>query len=67
LHQGMLPVDIGVFRTQAAILTKAAYNLLGLPGGAVRSPLVDATPEQIAVLRADLARGGVELNAGEAA
>lgn len=65
LHQGMLPVDIGVFRTQAAILTKAAYNLLGLPGGSVRSPLVDATPEQIAVLRDDLARGGVDLNSKE--
>ena len=67
LHQGMLPVDIGVFRTQAAILTKAAYNLLGLPGGVVRSPLVDATPEQIAVLRDDLARGGVDLNSKETA
>ncbi|MFG1923940.1 4-hydroxy-tetrahydrodipicolinate synthase [Cryptosporangium sp. NPDC048952] len=65
LHQAMLPVDIGVFRTQAAILTKAAYNLLGLPGGSVRSPLVDATPEQIAVLREDLARGGVHLDSKE--
>jgi 4-hydroxy-tetrahydrodipicolinate synthase len=61
LHQGMLPVDVGIFRTQGAILTKAAYNLLGLPAGSVRSPLVDATPEQITVLRADLTRGGVEL------
>ncbi|MFI5956981.1 4-hydroxy-tetrahydrodipicolinate synthase [Cryptosporangium sp. NPDC051539] len=61
LHHAMLPVDVGVFRTQAAILTKAAYNILGLPGGSVRSPLVDATPEQIETLRADLARGGVEL------
>ncbi|GAA3384386.1 4-hydroxy-tetrahydrodipicolinate synthase [Cryptosporangium minutisporangium] len=67
LHQGMLPVDIGVFRTQAAILTKAAYHLLGLPAGSVRSPLVDATAEQIAILRDDLARGGVELADEEAA
>jgi 4-hydroxy-tetrahydrodipicolinate synthase len=67
LHHGMLPIDIGIFRTQAAILTKAAYTLLGLPGGSVRSPLVDATPEQIAVLRDDLARGGVELNVEGAA
>ncbi|SHM43303.1 4-hydroxy-tetrahydrodipicolinate synthase [Cryptosporangium aurantiacum] len=67
LHQGMLPVDVGVFRTQAAILTKAAYNLLGLPAGSVRSPLVDATAEQIATLRSDLARGGVVLGDEEAA
>ena len=59
LHQGMLPVCVGIFRTQGAILTKAALNLLALPGGAVRSPLVDATNEQIATLRADLAAGGV--------
>lgn len=61
LHHGMLPIDIGVFRTQAPILIKAAYALLGLPGGSVRSPLVDATPEQIAQLRVDLAQGGIEL------
>ncbi|TQS44814.1 4-hydroxy-tetrahydrodipicolinate synthase [Cryptosporangium phraense] len=67
LHHGMLPVDVGIFRTQAAILTKAAYNILGLPGGSVRSPLVDATPEQIETLRADLARGGVELGDKEVA
>jgi 4-hydroxy-tetrahydrodipicolinate synthase len=60
-HQRMLPVDVGVFRTQAAILVKAALNLLGLPGGPVRSPLVEARAEQIVTLRADLKAGGVEL------
>ena len=34
---------------------------LGLPGGPVRPPLVDATPEQRAQLRADLADGGIPL------
>jgi 4-hydroxy-tetrahydrodipicolinate synthase len=67
LHQGMLPVDVGAFRTQAAILVKAALTLLGLPGGVVRSPLVDATAEQIAQLRLDLAAGGVTLAAEAAA
>ena len=61
LHQAMLPVCVGIFRTQGAILTKAALNLRGLPGGTVRSPLVDATAEQIATLRDDLLAGGVDL------
>jgi 4-hydroxy-tetrahydrodipicolinate synthase len=62
LHQATLPVDIGLFRTQGAILTKAALNLLGLPGGSVRSPLIDATDEQIVQLRQDLIAGGVTLS-----
>ena len=32
-----------------------------LPAGPVRPPLVDATPEQVAQLRADLADGGIHL------
>ena len=35
------------------ITTKAALRLLGLPSGPVRLPLVDATAEQIEVLRGD--------------
>jgi dihydrodipicolinate synthase/N-acetylneuraminate lyase len=38
-----LPVFAGTFRTQGAILTKAALTLMGLPGGHTRLPLVDAT------------------------
>ena len=49
------PVYTGLFRTQGAILAKAALALAGLPVGPVRLPLVDATPEQVDVLRADLA------------
>jgi 4-hydroxy-tetrahydrodipicolinate synthase len=55
----LLPVYEGCFRTQGVIMTKAALADLGLPGGPVRPPLVDATSEQRAQLRADLARGGV--------
>lgn len=61
IHQELLPVYTGTFRTQGAILTKAALNLMGLPGGFTRLPLVDATPEQIAQLRRDLADGRVSL------
>ena len=35
--------------------------MLGLPAGPVRPPLVDATPEQVAQLRIDLAAGGIAL------
>jgi 4-hydroxy-tetrahydrodipicolinate synthase len=56
LHRQLLPVFTGFFRTQGVILTKAALRLAGLPGGPVRSPLVDATAEQIAVLESDIAQ-----------
>lgn len=59
INRGLLPVYTGCFRTQGVILTKAALDMQGLPAGPVRLPLVDATPEQRAVLRADLAAGGV--------
>jgi 4-hydroxy-tetrahydrodipicolinate synthase len=61
IHQELLPVFTGTFRTQGAILTKAAMSLMGLPGGTTRLPLVDATEAQIAQLRLDLAAGGVKL------
>lgn len=62
IHQKLLPVYTGTFRTQGAILTKAALNLMGLPGGKVRLPLVDATESQITQLREDLRAGGVKVN-----
>ena len=61
IHQELLPVFTGTFRTQGAILTKAAMSLMGLPGGTTRLPLVDATDAQIAQLRIDLAAGGVSV------
>ncbi len=62
IHQKLLPIYTGTFRTQGAILTKAAMALMGLPGGTTRLPLVDATPAQIEQLRKDLQEGGVVLN-----
>jgi len=61
IHQQLLPVFTGTFRTQGAILTKAALTMMGLPGGFTRLPLVDATEAQIAQLRKDLQQGGVVL------
>jgi 4-hydroxy-tetrahydrodipicolinate synthase len=62
IHQELLPVYTGTFRTQGAILTKAALKLMGLPGGKVRLPLINATEAQISQLREDLQQGGVKLN-----
>ncbi|MEV7775609.1 4-hydroxy-tetrahydrodipicolinate synthase [Kitasatospora sp. NPDC086791] len=61
VHQRLLPVFSGMFRTQGVILTKAALELQGLPAGPLRLPLVGATPEEIAKLKQDLAAGGVHL------
>lgn len=61
IHQQLLPVFTGTFRTQGAILTKAALNLMGLPGGHTRLPLVDATAAQIEQLKLDLRAGGVNV------
>ncbi len=55
MNAALLPVYTGIFRTQGVILTKAALRMQGLPAGPVRLPLVDATPEQEAQLRVDLA------------
>ena len=62
IHQKLLPVYTGTFRTQGAILTKAALSMMGLPGGKVRLPLVDATESQVSQLREDLRAGGVKVN-----
>ncbi|MFD2093840.1 4-hydroxy-tetrahydrodipicolinate synthase [Blastococcus deserti] len=60
INESLLPVYTGVMGGgQGAMMIKAALNALGLPAGPMRPPLVDATPEQVAQLRADLAAGGV--------
>jgi 4-hydroxy-tetrahydrodipicolinate synthase len=61
-HRELLPVYIGIMtRTQGAIAVKAALTMLGLPGGSVRLPLVDATPAEVDKLRTDLVAGGVKV------
>ncbi|MEU0810409.1 4-hydroxy-tetrahydrodipicolinate synthase [Streptomyces sp. NPDC005970] len=61
IHQKLLPVFTGVFRTQGVITTKAALALQGLPGGPLRLPLVELTAEETEQLKRDLAAGGVQL------
>ena len=61
LHLSMLPVNVGLFRNQAAVMTKAAMELLGLPGGGVRGPLLPASDAERRKLVEDLIAGGVKL------
>ncbi|MGG2459083.1 4-hydroxy-tetrahydrodipicolinate synthase [Streptomyces sp. RGM 3693] len=61
IHQKLLPVFTGMFRTQGVITTKAALSLQGLPAGPLRLPLVDLSPEETEQLKRDLAAGGVQL------
>ncbi|AXI79688.1 4-hydroxy-tetrahydrodipicolinate synthase [Peterkaempfera bronchialis] len=61
VHQNLLPVFTGIFRTQGVITTKAALNRQGLPAGPLRLPLVEATDAEVEQLRKDLAAGGVHL------
>jgi 4-hydroxy-tetrahydrodipicolinate synthase len=62
LHYELIPVYDGLFRNQGAVMTKAALDLLGLPGGAVRLPLLAATEAERRQLMADLTAGGVKLS-----
>jgi 4-hydroxy-tetrahydrodipicolinate synthase len=61
IHQKLLPVFTGMFRTQGVITTKTALSLRGLPGGPLRLPLVELSPEETEQLKHDLAHGGVQL------
>jgi 4-hydroxy-tetrahydrodipicolinate synthase len=59
LHQALLPIYTGIFRTQGTILVKAGLALRGRSVGPVRPPLVDATEREIAQLGADLVAAGL--------
>jgi 4-hydroxy-tetrahydrodipicolinate synthase len=61
LHRELLPLFTGIFRTQGVILVKAALNVLGLPGGPGRPPMVEATEAELTQLREDCAAAGVTL------
>lgn len=61
VNMRLQPLYVGLFRTQGVILSKAALGLLGFPVGPVRMPLIDATEEQIAVLKQDLTDAGLAL------
>ena len=62
VNESLLPVYTGIFRHPGRrSWSRPRCASCGLPAGPVRPPLVDATPEQVAQLRMDLAAGGVAL------
>src|SRR4051812_24798623 len=63
INAAVLPAVRGIMtRTQGAIMAKAALELLGvIPTRTTRLPLVDATGEQVQVLRGDLVEAGLPL------
>src|SRR5947209_6159568 len=61
INAAVLPAVRGIMtRTQGAIMAKAALQLLGvLSNRTTRPPLVDATDDELALLRADLTEAGL--------
>jgi 4-hydroxy-tetrahydrodipicolinate synthase len=59
LHLRNLELFEGLFKTSSPILLKAALAEVGLPGGPMRLPLVDANPDEVAFVRDLLARHDV--------
>lgn len=61
IHMDVLRVYDGIFRNQGVVMAKAAMDLLGLPGGPVRLPLLPASEAERMQLLDDLAAGGVKI------
>jgi 4-hydroxy-tetrahydrodipicolinate synthase len=63
INAAVLPAVRGIMtRTQGAIMAKAALELLGvIAARTTRPPLIDATEEQLQLLRADLVEAGLPL------
>ena len=59
LHTKLYPLCTGLFAATNPILPKAALALQGFPVGGLRRPLVEATAEQTAALKAVMERAGV--------
>ncbi len=61
IHRRLIPAVRGIMtRTQGAIMAKAAVHARGvIPSRTMRLPLVPATDEQVAQLRADLAEAAL--------
>lgn len=53
-HDALMPIMKGLFVVSNPILTKQALNLIGVPVGGLRLPLIEATAEQTAELESVL-------------
>jgi 4-hydroxy-tetrahydrodipicolinate synthase len=61
LHRRAMPLFTGIFRAPGTMLVKAGLNAQGRPAGPVRSPLVDATGDELDQLRRDAAAADIGL------
>ena len=61
LHRQAMPLFTGISRSPGTMLVKAGLRALGLPAGPVRSPLVDATDDEMNQLHQDAAAAGIVL------
>jgi 4-hydroxy-tetrahydrodipicolinate synthase len=61
LHRKAMPLFTGIFRVPGTMLVKAGLRARGMPAGPVRSPLVDATEDELRQLRQDAAAAGITL------
>lgn len=61
IHQELFPVFKALFVTTNPVPVKAALNMLGLPGGPVRLPLVEATPVEKEKIAAALQAVGLKV------
>ncbi|MBV9486920.1 MAG: 4-hydroxy-tetrahydrodipicolinate synthase [Frankiaceae bacterium] len=63
INAALVPAVVGIMtRTQGAIMVKAALELVGkINTRTTRPPLVDATADEIALLRSDLKAAGIDL------
>jgi 4-hydroxy-tetrahydrodipicolinate synthase len=59
IHERLLPVFAALSIAPAAVTTKAALNLLGVRGGRVRLPYVDADESEVATIREMLRAHGL--------
>jgi 4-hydroxy-tetrahydrodipicolinate synthase len=60
-HRRAMPLFTGIFRAPGTMLVKAGLQARGLPAGPVRSPLVDATEQELSQLRLDATAAGLTL------
>jgi 4-hydroxy-tetrahydrodipicolinate synthase len=61
LHRRAMPLFTGIFRVPGTMLVKAGLRARGLPAGPVRSPLVDASDQELSQLRLDASATGLTL------
>ena len=61
LHHELFPVFEGLFRTTNPVLVKESLNLIGVPVGSVRLPLVSATTKEKQELKEVLSKWAPEI------